>query len=55
MELKQKISTWIEGGEPWSGTIPFPEYGREVLLALPKYNNKAADLHFKVVKETEEK
>jgi hypothetical protein len=23
-------------------------------LALPKYNNKAADLHFKVVKDTSE-
>jgi len=54
LELKQKISTWIEGGEPWSGTIPFPEYNREGILALPKYNNKAADLHFKVVKDTSE-
>jgi hypothetical protein len=55
LDLKQKISAWIESGEPWSGTIPFPEYGREVILALPKYNNKAADLHFKVVRDPEEK
>jgi hypothetical protein len=53
MELKQKISIWIESGEPWSGIIPFPEYHREVILALPKYNNKAADLHFKMVKDNQ--
>jgi hypothetical protein len=47
-ELKQKISDWVDSGEPWDGTIPFDEYGREAVISLPKYNNKAAGLNFKV-------
>jgi hypothetical protein len=48
MDLKQKISAWVDSGEAWEGTIPFPEYGREAIVTLPKYNNRAAGLHFKV-------
>ena len=51
MDLKQKISTWVDSGEPWEGTVPFPEYSREAVVALPKYNNRAADIHFNVVQE----
>jgi hypothetical protein len=51
LDLKQKISTWIESGEEWQGTIPFPEYGREGILHLPKFTNKVAGMHFNVVRE----
>ncbi len=47
-ELKRMISHWVETGEPWEGTIPFPEHGREAVVDLPKYNNKAAGIHFNV-------
>lgn len=54
LDLKQKISTWVEDGVPWDGTVPFPEYGREAVVSLPRYNNKAAGINFKVVKEKED-
>jgi hypothetical protein len=38
----------VNTGEPWEGTIPFPEHGREAVVELPKYNNKAAGIHFNV-------
>jgi hypothetical protein len=49
LALKQQISSWVDTGAPWEGTIPFTEYGREAVVSLPKYNNKAAGLNFKVV------
>jgi len=54
MDLKQKISAWVTSGEPWDGTVPFPEYGREAIVSLPKYDNRAAGINFKVKKEIEE-
>jgi hypothetical protein len=53
LSLKQKISEWVNSGEPWDGTIPFTEYGREAVVSLPKYDNRAAGLHFKVMKDEE--
>lgn len=47
LALKQQISSWIDTGIPWDGTIPFTEYGREAVVSLPKYNNRAAGLNFK--------
>lgn len=49
-ELKRKISEWVTTGEPWEGSVSFPEHGRVAEVELPKYNNKAAGLHFKVKK-----
>ncbi len=54
LDLKQKISAWVASGEPWDGTVPFPEYGREAIVSLPKYDNRAAGINFKVKKEIEE-
>ena len=48
MELKQKMSAWVDTGVPADYVIPFPEYGREAIVSLPRYNNKAATIHFKV-------
>lgn len=55
MDLRQKISTWIASGEPWDGTVPFTEYQREAIVSLPKYDNRAAGINFKVKKDIEEK
>jgi hypothetical protein len=44
------MSTWVETGEPNDFTLPFPEYGREAIVELPRYNNKAATINFKVCK-----
>jgi len=49
-ELQEKISEWVKTGEPWEGSIPFPEHGRVAELVLPKYNNKAAGMAFNVKK-----
>ena len=48
MELKQKMSVWVDTGVAADYVIPFPEYGREAIVSLPRYNNKAATIHFKV-------
>jgi hypothetical protein len=49
-DLKGKISEWVNTGESWEGTVAFPEHGRVAEVELPKYNNRAAGLHFKVKK-----
>jgi len=48
--LKEHISGWVNTGEPWEGVIPFPEHGRVAQVELPKYNNRAAGIHFNVKK-----
>jgi hypothetical protein len=53
LDLRQKISLWIETGDPWDGTVPFPEYQREAIVSLPKYDNRAAGINFKVKKASE--
>lgn len=49
-ELKTKISEWVSSEDSWEGTIDFREYGRIAEVELPKYNNRAAGLNFKVKK-----
>lgn len=49
LALKQQISSWVESGDAWDGTIPFTEYGREAIVSLPKNHNRAAGLNFKLV------
>lgn len=49
-ELKEKISAWVESGDAWDGTISFAEHGRVAEVSLPKYNNRAAGVNFKVVR-----
>jgi hypothetical protein len=50
IELKTKISEWVSGEDGWEGTIDFLEYGRIAEVDLPKYDNRAAGLNFKVKK-----
>ena len=47
-ELKRQISTWVITGLPWDGLIDFKEHGRIGEVSLPRYNNKAATMHFKI-------
>jgi hypothetical protein len=49
-ELKSRISDWVNTGEPWEGVVPFPEHGRMAEVELPRYNNRAAGINFKVAK-----
>uniref|UniRef100_A0A6C0DU36 Uncharacterized protein n=1 Tax=viral metagenome TaxID=1070528 RepID=A0A6C0DU36_9ZZZZ len=49
-ELKTKISEWVSSEGSWDGNIDFREYGRIAEVELPKYDNKAAGLNFKVKK-----
>ena len=50
LDLKQKMSSWVETGESIDFKLPFPEYGREAIVELPRYNNKAATIKFNVKK-----
>jgi hypothetical protein len=50
IELKTKITEWITGEDSWEGTINFSDYGRVAEVELPKYNNRAAGINFKIKK-----
>ena len=48
IELKTRISSWVNTNESWDGIIQFSEYGRIADISLPKYNNRSATLNFKI-------
>jgi hypothetical protein len=50
IELKTKINEWISNQDSWEGTIDFRDYGRVAEVELPKYNNKAAGMNFRMKK-----
>jgi hypothetical protein len=50
IELKTKITEWITGEDSWEGTISFGDYRRVAEVELPKYNNRAAGINFKIKK-----
>jgi hypothetical protein len=50
MELKDKINEWVKSENGWEGTISFSDYGRIAEVDLPKYDNRAAGLNFKLKK-----
>lgn len=47
-ELKEQISLWTNSEKSWEGSILFPEYGRVADVDLPRYNNRAAGINFRV-------
>ena len=49
-ELKATISTWVDGGPAWSGSIQFPSFGRVAELVLPERDGRVATLAFKIVR-----
>ncbi len=48
LELKNKITEWVNNQDSWEGTISFSEYGREAIVDLPRYDNRSAGINFKV-------
>jgi len=50
VELKTKITEWISNECSWEGIIDFRDYGRVAEVELPKYNNKAAGMNFRIKK-----
>lgn len=50
IDLKTKISEWVNSENSWDGTIDFSEYGRVADVELPRYDNRAAGINFKVKK-----
>ncbi len=50
LDLKDKISEWVNGQDSWEGKIDFSEYGRIAEVELPKYTNRSAGLNFKLKK-----
>ena len=50
IELKTKISEWVNSENSWNGIIDFSEYGRVAEVELPRYDNRAAGINFKVKK-----
>ena len=50
-ELKSKISEWVTTGVAWQGEVEFVEHGRIGEVDLPRYNNKAAGMHFRLIRD----
>ncbi len=50
LDLKAKISEWVNSENSWDGSIDFSEYGRVADVELPRYDNRAAGINFKVRK-----
>ena len=50
LDLKTKISEWVNSENSWDGSIDFSEYGRVADVELPRYDNRAAGINFKVKK-----
>ena len=48
IELKGHVSEWISGDGSWDGMIDFSDYGRMAEVSLPRYDNRAAGINFKV-------
>lgn len=48
LQIKQKISEWIKTGIPFEDKIEMEEYGRVAEIALPRYNNRIAEIQLKV-------
>ena len=47
MDLKGRVSEWVNSGKSWDGRIEFPEYGRYAMVELPKSASVVATLAFK--------
>jgi hypothetical protein len=50
LDLKTKITEWINSDNSWEGVIDFRDYGRIAEVDLPKYDSRAAGINFKVKK-----
>jgi hypothetical protein len=50
VELKTKISEWVDSGKNWEGRIDFVDHGRYAAVRLPKSSLTTATLAFKMKK-----
>lgn len=50
VELKTKVSEWVDTGKNWEGRIDFPDHGRYASVRLPKSSLTTATLAFKLKK-----
>jgi hypothetical protein len=48
LDLQKKMGEWVQTGGSADYVVSFPEYGREAIVSLPRYDNKAATINFKV-------
>jgi len=50
IDMKSKISEWVNTGVSWEGRIEFPDHGRYARVRLPKNSLNTATLAFKLKK-----
>jgi hypothetical protein len=50
VDMKSKISEWVNTGVSWEGRIEFPDHGRYAHIRLPKSSINTATLAFKLKK-----
>jgi len=50
LDMKSKISEWVNTGVSWEGRIDFPDHGRYANIRLPKNSINTATLAFKMKK-----
>jgi hypothetical protein len=50
LDMKSKISEWVNTGVSWEGRIEFPDHGRYANIRLPKNSINTATLAFKMKK-----
>jgi hypothetical protein len=50
LDMKSKISEWVNTGVSWEGRIDFPDHGRYANIRLPKNSLNTATLAFKLKK-----
>lgn len=49
IELKTRMTEWINNGLAWTGKISFPSVGRLAVIFLPSKSCRTASIDFKVV------
>jgi len=50
IDMKSKISEWVNTGVSWEGRIEFPQHARYANVRLPKNSLNTATLAFKMKK-----
>lgn len=50
IDLKQKMTNWVETGNAWNGKIQFKHYNRVAIINLPESGRFAATIEFNICK-----
>jgi hypothetical protein len=48
--LRDHLNEWIRTGAPWAGSVEFPSYGRVAKVILPRREDRAASIEFRIVR-----